>query len=160
LSTSFSFEDQALTHIIAPQKLPIRLFTLDTGRLFEETLHTQKQTEEKHQLKVEVFRPEAAAVENYIAKNGLNGFYESIENRKACCNIRKVEPLSRALKDTDIWISGLRREHSDTRGQLEITEWDAQHQLVKVYPLIDVSSEELWNFIRKNNIPYNTLHDK
>lgn len=159
-STSFSFEDQSLTHVIAREKLPVRLFTLDTGRLFEETHKIHQQTCERYGLTIGTYYPEAKKAQEYVATHGINGFYASVDNRKACCFIRKVEPLGRALKNVDIWISGLRHEHSDTRGKLGCAEWDPVHKLVKIYPLIDVKADDLWAFIRTEGIPYNPLHDK
>jgi phosphoadenosine phosphosulfate reductase len=159
-STSFSFEDQALTHVIAEERLPIRLFTLDTGRLFEETHKLHQETRDLYGLAIETFYPDAEQVQAFVAQNGINGFYNSVENRKACCHIRKVEPLKRALKGVDIWISGLRREHSESREQLGCTEWDSTHRVVKFYPLIDVGSEDLWAFIRANKIPFNPMHER
>ncbi len=159
-STSFSFEDQSLTHVIARDNLPVRLFTLDTGRLFEETHKTHQQTRERYGLPIETYYPAADKAQEYVAAHGINGFYASVENRKACCFLRKVEPLGRALKGVDIWISGLRREHSDTRGKLGCAEWDSAHNLVKLYPLIDAKADDLWNFIRAEDVPYSPLHDK
>ncbi|NDE89934.1 MAG: phosphoadenylyl-sulfate reductase [Alphaproteobacteria bacterium] len=159
-STSFSFEDQAITHVIATQKLPIRIFTLDTGRLFEETHKLHQATREKYNIIIETYVPDAAEIEAFVNKNGINGFYNSIENRKECCKIRKVLPLQRALKGVDIWISGLRREHSDVRSNLGAAEWDEGNHVVKLYPLIDVSADEVWKFIKENNIPYNPMHEQ
>lgn len=159
-STSFSFEDQALTHVIATEKLPIRVFTLDTGRLFEETHKTHQETRKRYGLDIETYFPDAKKVQEFVNKNGINGFYDCLENRKACCYIRKIEPLKPALKNTDIWISGLRREHSENRAGFDIAEWDSAHNLVKLYPLIDVGAEVLWDYIKANKIPYNELHDK
>jgi phosphoadenosine phosphosulfate reductase len=159
-STSFSFEDQVITEVIAKNKLPIRIFTLDTGRLFEEIHTVHQETRSKYGLGIETYFPDAKAVESFVARNGINGFYQSVENRKGCCYIRKVEPLERALKGTDIWVSGLRHEHSETRDALPIAEWDAAHGVAKFYPLIDVGGDELWAYIKANSIPYNVLHDK
>jgi len=159
-STSFSFEDQSLTHVIAREKLPVRLFTLDTGRLFGETHKVHQQTCERYGLAIETYHPDAEKIQEWVAVHGIDGFYTSVENRKACCALRKVEPLGRALKGVDIWISGLRHEHSDTRRELGCVEWDSIHNVVKLYPLIDVKADDLWIFIRTENIPYNALHDK
>lgn len=158
-STSFSFEDQALTHAIAKEKLPVRIFTLDTGRLFYETYRLYQQTREQYGVKIDAYYPDAQHIEEFVTKNGINGFYDSVENRKTCCAIRKVEPLNRALKGADIWISGVRNEQSDTRENLGLAEWDAAHGVVKLYPLIDVKADVLWAFIRAEKIPYNPLHD-
>lgn len=158
-STSFSFEDQAITHVIATKKLPYSIFTLDTGRLFEETHKLHQETRDKYNLAIQTYYPDAQDVEAFVAANGINGFYNSVENRKSCCHIRKVLPLARALKGVDVWVSGLRREHSDNRRNLDAAEWDEGNQVVKVYPLIDVGAEELWAFIKQNKIPYNPMHD-
>jgi phosphoadenosine phosphosulfate reductase len=159
-STSFSFEDQAITHVIADKKIPVGIFTLDTGRLFEETHTLHQTTREKYNIVIETYAPDAKHLEEYVEASGINGFYNSIENRKECCRIRKVLPLARALKGVDIWVSGLRREHSDTRSALNVAEWDAGNNVVKFYPLIDASSDDVWAFIKKNNVPYNPMHEK
>lgn len=160
LSTSFSAEDQALTHVLVQEKILARIFTLDTGRLHEETHKTHADTIAHYGVTIATYAPEAAAIEHYVAAHGINGFYNSIEQRKGCCGIRKVEPLNRALKDAQIWISGLRREHSDNRSTLKAYEWDEARQILKLYPLIDVAEDVLWGFIRTHHIPYNSLHDK
>lgn len=159
-STSFSFEDQAITHVIAGAKLPVRIFTLDTGRLFEETQTLHQKTCDTYGIAIHTFAPEAKDIQDYITKNGTNGFLKSVENRKECCRIRKVVPLARALKGADIWISGLRHEHSQTRSNLKAAEWDARDNVIKLYPLIDVTTDEVWSFIKAHNIPYNPMHDQ
>lgn len=158
-STSLSFEDQAITHVLATQKVPVRIFTLDTGRLFEETQKLHQATTDKYGIQIETFAPDAEDIKQYVAKNGINGFYNSVENRKECCRIRKVVPLTKALKGVDIWISGLRREHSDNRSNLQAAEYDARDNVIKLYPLIDVMTGDVWKFIKDNNIPYNPMHD-
>lgn len=160
-SSSFSFEDQAITHLIAHDDLPIRIFTLDTGRHFEETHKVIQATGEKYpDLEIETYYPDTDKVQDLVKRNGINGFYESLDKRKDCCYVRKVEPLKRALNGTKIWISGLRHEHSDNRENLPIAEYDSAHDLIKFYPLIDVDLEEIKTYIQNNNIPYNELHDK
>lgn len=160
-STSLSYEDQVITHLIASKNLPFRIFTLDTGRLFEETHKVAQATREKYpNIDLETFYPDAAAAQNLVKNQGINGFFESIEKRKTCCGVRKVEPLQRALKGVDIWISGLRRAHSQNREDLPIAEFDAGNNVVKFYPLIDVSDGALWDFVRAHDIPYNALHDQ
>ncbi len=160
-STSLSYEDQAITHLIASQNLDYRIFTLDTGRLFEETHKVAQATREKYpNIDLETFYPNAQSAQDLVQDQGINGFFESIEKRKACCGVRKVEPLGRALQGVDIWISGLRRAHSTGRGDLPIAELDAGHGVIKFYPLIDVDDDTVWNFVRDNDIPYNTLHDQ
>lgn len=160
-STSLSYEDQVITHLIANKNLPFRIFTLDTGRLFEETHKVAQETREKyHNINLETFYPDSSAAQDLVKNQGINGFFESIDNRKNCCGVRKVEPLGRALQGVDIWISGLRRAHSTGRGDLPIAELDEGHGVLKFYPLIDVEDETLWNFVRAHNIPYNELHDQ
>ncbi len=160
-STSLSYEDQAITHVIATHNLPIRIFTLDTGRLFEETHKVAQQTREKYpNINIETYYPDATAAQDLVKTQGINGFFDSIENRKNCCGVRKVEPLNRALQGVDIWISGLRREHSDNRGDLPLAEMDEGRGIIKLYPLIDVEEDELKAYIHDHDIPYNELHDK
>tara|TARA_B100001093_G_C26562881_1_gene899495 strand:- start:69 stop:788 length:720 start_codon:yes stop_codon:yes gene_type:complete len=160
-SSSFSYEDQVITHLIANENLLIRVFTLDTGRLFEETHKVIQATTEKYpNLEIETYYPNTDKVQDLVKRNGINGFYESLDKRKDCCYVRKVEPLNRALKGTKIWISGLRREHSDNRGNLPIAEYDPSQDLIKFYPLIDVDLDTIKTYIKTNDIPYNELHDK
>ncbi len=160
-STSLSYEDQVITHLIADQDLPFRIFTLDTGRLFEETHKVAQATRETYpNIDIETFYPDAAAAQDLVQFQGINGFFESIDNRKNCCRVRKVEPLQRALKGVDVWISGLRRAHSQSREDLPIAEFDAGHDVLKFYPLIDVDDKTLWDYVHHNEIPYNELHDK
>ena len=160
-STSLSYEDQVITHLIATGNLPFRIFTLDTGRLFEETHSVAQATRDKYpNIDIETFYPDAVAAQELVKSQGINGFFESIENRKNCCGVRKVEPLNRALEGVEIWISGLRRSHSQNRGDLPIAETDAGKGIIKFYPLIDIDDDTLWAYIREHEIPYNELHDK
>ncbi|WP_341904456.1 MULTISPECIES: phosphoadenylyl-sulfate reductase [Fluviicola] len=159
-SSSLSWEDQVLTHAIYSQDLPIRVFTLDTGRLFPETYSVIESTRQRYQKELEVYFPQSRAVENLLTEKGPLSFYESLENRKECCFIRKVEPLNRALKDVDIWITGLRADHSENRAGLELVEWDEQRRIVKINPLANWSLEEVKAYIKQYNIPYNVLQDK
>jgi phosphoadenosine phosphosulfate reductase len=159
-STSLGQEDQVLTYFIAKQKLPVQIFTLDTGRLFQETYDLLDRTIARYKVPVKIFFPEAARVEAMVNQKGPNSFYESVENRKECCFIRKVEPLNRALKGANVWITGLRAEQSDNRHDLPFAEWDEAHQLVKINPLLDWTLDQLLAFIKEQNIPYNSLHDK
>jgi phosphoadenosine phosphosulfate reductase len=152
-------EDQVLTAMIAAINPATRIFTLDTGRLFNTTLSLIGNTRERFNVNIEVLFPEASAVENMVNEKGVNLFYESVENRKLCCNIRKVVQVRRALVGMDAWISGLRREQSVTRANMNIIEWDSEFGLVKINPLISWTEEQVWEYIRKNNIPYNPLHD-
>ncbi|MFZ4056569.1 MAG: phosphoadenylyl-sulfate reductase [Ferruginibacter sp.] len=159
-STSFSYEDQAITHLIASQQLPIDIFTLDTGRLFAETYSVWNSTIEKYPIKITAYYPDALALQDWIKENGPNAFYNSVEQRKACCAIRKVVPLKRALEGKKLWITGLRAAHSPGRENLPIIEWDADNQLFKYHPLLHWSTETLIQFIREHQIPYNPLHEK
>jgi len=159
-STSFGLEDQAITHIIFSGNIPIRVFTLDTGRIFPETYSVWNNTREKYGKEVEAFSPNANAVQKMVSAKGPNSFYESVENRLECCHIRKVEPLQRALKGNEIWITGIRKEQSPNRENLSSVEWDEKNQIVKFNPLFGWSFDEVKSFIKKNNVPYNSLHDK
>jgi phosphoadenosine phosphosulfate reductase len=160
LSSSFGAEDQALTHMILSLDKDARIFTLDTGRLPYETYNVMDGTNLKYGIKVDVFFPESNAVENLYKTQGINGFYESIENRKACCYVRKIEPLKRALKDLDVWITGLRATQSVTREQMQLVEFDEENQVIKLNALLNWSEQEVWDYIKANNVPYNKLHDQ
>lgn len=159
-SSSLSWEDQVITHAIYSQELPIRVFTLDTGRLFPETYSVIESTRQRYHKELEVYFPQSQAVENLLTEKGPLSFYESLENRKECCFIRKVEPLNRALKDVDVWITGLRADHSENRAGLELVEWDEQRSIIKVNPLVNWSLEEVKEYIKLYNIPTNVLQDK
>jgi phosphoadenosine phosphosulfate reductase len=159
-STSFGLEDQAVAHLIFSRNLPVRVFTLDTGRQFPETYTTWTRTLERYKHPIEVYAPEAKPLADFLSQKGPNAFYESIENRKTCCNIRKVEPLSRALKGQQLWITGIRAEQSPNRQHMKALEWDDTHQLFKYHPLFYWSLEQVRSFVRQHNIPYNALHDK
>ena len=159
-STSLSWEDQVISHHIFANNLPIRVFTLDTGRMFPETYNVLNRTKDRYGKVIEVFFPNNESVEKLVTSKGPLSFYESLENRKECCNIRKVEPLNRALKGVEVWITGLRAEHSDNRKDLSIVEKDEQRNIIKVNPLLNWSFEEVKAEISKHNIPYNILHDK
>lgn len=159
-STSLSWEDQLITHFIFVNKLPIRVFTLDTGRLFPETYNVLNRTIARYEQPIEVFFPQSEATQELMTKKGPLSFYESLENRKECCFIRKVEPLNRALEGVECWITGLRAEHSENRQGLELIEKDEQRNLIKVQPLLNWSLDEVKAEIAKHNIPYNILHDK
>lgn len=160
LASSLGAEDQVLTHIIASVDPSVRIFTLDTGRMFAESYDLMDRTSKRYGISIEVFFPDYRQVEEMVNKKGINLFYESIENRKLCCGIRKVEPLRRAFKGLDAWICGLRREQSVTRFNIGSAEWDAGNNLVKFNPLAEWTEKQLWEYIRENNIPYHALHDK
>lgn len=159
-SSSFSEEDQVIYHAIARLKSNIEVFTLDTGRLFPETYSTWSQTLEKYHYPVKAFYPDQLALQDFVEQKGPNSFYESVENRKACCHIRKVEPLKRALQGKKVWITGIRAAHSANRHDMPMVEWDEAHQVIKVHPLLHWSGEDVKSFIKENQIPYNSLHDK
>jgi phosphoadenosine phosphosulfate reductase len=159
-STSFSFEDQVIAHEILSNNLPISVFTLDTGRLFAETYSVWSSTNAKYQSNVKAYYPDNASLETFVQENGPNAFYESVDNRKKCCFIRKVEPLKRALKGNAIWITGLRAEHSPDRNNLATVEWDEGNHIIKYNPILHWTTEQVRKYIDDNNVPYNPLHDK
>lgn len=159
-STSLSYEDQLITHYIFSQDLNISVFTLDTGRLFPETYSVLSSTLNRYKKPIQVFSPNTTKVEELVSNKGPFSFYDSVENRKECCYIRKVEPLKRALLGKTIWITGIRAEHSEGRNDMPMVEWDESNQIIKIHPLLNWSLEEVKNEINKHNIPYNPLHDK
>lgn len=159
-STSFGIEDQALTHLIAQSGREISLFTLETGRLFPETYYVWNRTLEKYKLPIKAYYPDTEAVERMVTEKGPSSFYESVENRKECCRIRKIEPLRRAIQGFEIWITGIRAEQSANREDMDNIEWDAVNNIMKIHPLFYWTLAEVENFLKKNNIPYNPLHDK
>ena len=179
-ANSLGAEDMALTDIIS--KLPlsnplpqageganeslretftnIEMFSLDTRRLPQETYDLMQEVRKRYTLPLQIYFPDAKLVEAYVAKNGVNGFYDSVDNRKACCHMRKVEPLKRALSGKKAWITGMRRDQAVTRGNLEVSSFDADHGLQKFNPLLDWTNAEVWEYLRQNDVPYNKLHDK
>lgn len=159
-ATSLGFEDQVITHMIAKQSLNIRIFTLDTGRIFPESYELIERTNARYKINIEIVFPESNDVENMVHQHGINLFYTSIEHRKLCCHVRKTKPLAKALMGLGAWITGLRKEQSVTRTGLDIVGWDSINNLIKINPLIEWSEAEVKMFIRENNIPYNPLHDK
>lgn len=159
-STSFGLEDQVITHMIASHSLRVEIFTLDTGRLFQETYDVFDLTKQKYGVPIIPYFPEHARVEQLLSEKGPNSFFQSVENRKECCFIRKVEPLQRALKDASVWITGLRAEQSASRGSMPIVEWDAQYNLIKYNPIVRWSLEEVRSYIDKNHIAINALHTR
>lgn len=160
LSSSLSIEDQMLTDLISKIDPTTRIFTLDTGRLFPETYSLIERTRTKYPITLEVFFPDASEVEKMVKDEGINLFYAGIEQRKRCCNVRKIQPLKRAFQGLEVWICGLRKEQSVTRHNMQMIEWDTQNQLIKLNPLIDFTEEQVWEYIRANHVPYNKLHDK
>lgn len=157
-STSFGQEDQVITAIIAKNELPISIFTLDTGRLFQETYDVFHRTIKKYKIAIQTYFPDAEAVENLVTKKGPNSFYDSVENRKECCFIRKVVPLTRALKGNSVWITGLRAEQSENRNDLELIEFDSNFGIIKFNPLLKWTLAEVQKYIDENNVPQNALH--
>ena len=135
-STSFSYEDQVIVHEILSNQLPVNIFTLDTGRLFAETYSVWNNTNEKYHANIHAYYPDYRLLEEFVTDKGPNAFYESLENRKQCCFIRKVEPLKRALAGNSIWITGLRAEHSPDRQDLSVIEWDETNQIIKYNPIL------------------------
>ncbi len=159
-TTSFGYEDQVITDIIFKNNFDIKVITLDTGRLFPETYKVYNSTLDKYKKPISVYFPPTEKVEEMVNKKGPFSFYESLENRKECCFIRKVIPLKRALAGNDIWITGLRASQSENRSDMQSFEWDEGNQIIKYNPLLDWSLEETIQYIKENNVPYNVLHDK
>lgn len=160
LSTSLSIEDQVVTDLLIKINPKAKIFTLDTGRLPEETYKLIDRTNYKYDIKISPYFPNATEVEELIINHGANPFYESIELRKTCCSIRKIEPLKRALNGLDVWITGLRREQSVTRSGLSFVEYDENFNIIKINPLIEWTEDQVWKYINENNIPYSELYKK
>lgn len=159
-STSFGWEDQVITDLIFSNNISIKVFTLETGRLFSETYYVWNRTLERYQKPIEAYFPDQVLLEEMVSSKGPNSFYESVENRKQCCGIRKLEPLKRALSGNEVWITGIRAEQSLNRLDMSSVEWDEQNNLIKYHPIFNWTQEEVKIYIRENNIPYNPLHDK
>lgn len=159
-STSFSFEDQAITDLIQKNVADISIFTLDTGRLFPETYSTWSRTLEHYGIAIKAFYPDEKKLQQYVTSNGPNAFYLSTDLRKSCCHIRKVVPLKKALQNHSVWITGLRAEHSQGRENLQSLEWDESNNIIKYHPLLHWTAEEVKQYINQHHIPYNSLHDK
>jgi phosphoadenosine phosphosulfate reductase len=136
------------------------VFTIDTGRLFPETCSLIDRTNQKYNTRLDVYFPKNEPVETFVKQNGINGFYESVEKRKACCKVRKIEPLLRALSSLDVWICGLRQEQSVTRTGVQAVEWDEANQLLKINPLVHWTEQEVWDYIKIHHVPFNILHKK
>lgn len=160
LSTSFSWEDQVITNLVAHNQIPIDLFTLDTGRLFPETYSTWTATLEKYGLPITAYYPNAVLLQQFVEAHGPNAFYQSVDHRKSCCYIRKVEPLKRALQNRKVWITGIRAAHSPNRKDMPQIEWDATHEVFKFHPLLHWTTEQVQAFIHAHQIPSNPLHQK
>ena len=159
-STSFGQEDQVISDFIFSNNIDIKVFTLDTGRFFEETYKVWNKTIEKYGKTIHPYFPDKDEVEKMVSEKGPYSFYESVENRKECCNIRKVKPLARALEGIDLWITGLRAEQSQARHDLGFFEYDKAFEVIKFNPLRDWKLPEVVDYLKKNVVPYNVLHDK
>lgn len=159
-SSSFSYEDQVVTHLIATNKLAVQIFTLDTGRLFAETYNVWTNTNAYYDLQVKAYYPDHGSLEPFLQEHGPNAFYTSQAHRQTCCTIRKVAPLKRALKGNAVWVTGLRAEHSPDRKASHRIAWDEHNNIIKFNPLIDWTTDEVIQFIREHHVPYNSLHDR
>lgn len=159
-ASSLAAEDMVLTDLILRHQLPIGIFTLETGRLHPETLAMLDRIKDTYGYDITPYRPQPEAVNQYVESHGLNGFYDSVEARKECCRIRKIEPLNRALAGNRSWVTGQRRAQSVTRAALAVQEDDPAHHMVKFNPLADWSEEDVWHYLRDHQVPYNPLHDQ
>jgi len=159
-ANSLGAEDMVLTDLIVEAKLPIEIFSLDTGRLPLETYDLMAAVHKHYGLKLKVYFPQAEEVESYVRQHGINAFYDSVTLRKACCYARKVEPLKRALAGKRAWITGLRAQQATTRSGLPFREYDEGNGLEKFNPLSDWTEKEVWTYIKQHAVPYNALHDK
>ena len=163
LASSLGLEDQVLTAMMASinkkNESKGRIFTIDTGRLFPECYQLIDRTNDKYDINIEVYSPEHTGIEKYVREHGINAFYQSIELRKACCQCRKLEPLRRALSTLDVWICGLRSSQAVTRSGIQVVEWDANNNLIKVNPLAHWTEGQVWEYIKAHKVPYNKLHD-
>lgn len=159
-ASSMGAEDQVVTDMIVEIDPLARIFTLDTKRLFAETYYLIEITQKHYNIKIEIFTPDFNAVEKMVREKGMDLFYESVENRKLCCTIRKKQPLKNALKGMDVWICGLRREQAVSRYATPLVEWDEENGLMKLNPLYEWTEEQVWDYIRENHVPYNKLHDQ
>ena len=159
-ANSLGAEDMVLTDIIDRYQLDIDMFSLDTGRLPQETYDLMQVVRERYKTPLRIYFPNVKQVEAYVAEHGVNGFYDSVELRKACCHIRKVEPLRRALQGKRAWITGMRSEQASTRSNLNVSAYDMDNRMQKVNPLLDWSNAEVWEYLKHYEVPYNKLHDK
>lgn len=159
-ANSMGAEDMVLTDLIERYQLDIEMFSLDTGRLPQETYDLMQIVSTKYRAPLHVYFPDVKPVEEYVAQHGINGFYDSVELRKSCCHIRKVEPLRRALAGKGAWITGMRREQAAIRAKLEYSEYDVDNQLQKFNPLLEWTEKQVWAYIKHYDVPYNQLHDR
>jgi len=159
-TTSFSMEDQVITDIICSNQLPVKIITLDTGRIFEETYNVFSRTLNRYKIEIETLHPDATELSELLKKKGPFSFYESLENRKECCTIRKVKPMKKAITCYSLWITGIRSEQSETRAKLEHIEFDESYNIIKYSPLLNWSFGDVRNYVSKNNVPYNVMHER
>lgn len=160
LSSSLGAEDQVLTDMVVKVDSTTPIFTLDTGRLFSDTYDLISRTSSKYKIKLKVYFPESNEVEEMVNAKGMNLFYNSIEDRKTCCQVRKLRPLKRAFQGLDAWICGLRADQAVTRVNTQVVEWDELNNMLKINPLVSWSEDDVWEYIKENKVPYNTLHDQ
>ncbi|OEJ99522.1 phosphoadenylyl-sulfate reductase [Roseivirga misakiensis] len=159
-SSAFGQEDQAIAHAIFKNDIDVKVFTLDTGRLFKETYELIDQTRSRYKKPISVYYPNTANVEQLVTEKGMHSFYNSVASRKECCFVRKVEPLKRALEGASVWITGLRSGQSVNREEFEQVEWDEQNKVIKYNPILDWTYDQLLDYLKENNVPYNKLHDQ
>ncbi len=160
LGSSMGAEDQVLTDMIVKLDKSVKIFTLDTGRLFPETYHLIEKTNQQYGISINIYFPDNAMVEKMVHEKGINLFYKSVDNRKECCHIRKVIPAQRALQGMKVWITGIRKDQTLSRFFNKFIEWDDSNKLIKINPLLNWTEKQVWDYIRQHNVPYNELHDK
>jgi len=160
LASSLGLEDQALTDMLRRSLPAARIFTIDTGRLFPETYSLIDRTSQRYNAPFEIYFPDYQSLEPYLLANGVNAFYNSVEKRRECCRIRKIEPLKRVLATLDAWICGLRREQSVTRTDIDVVEWDATNNLLKINPLAAWTEPQVRDYLNAHSVPYNSLHNQ
>jgi len=160
LSTSFGAEGMVLLSMMSNLVENPKLFTIDTGRNFQETYDIWDEVIKSFNVEIEVFNPSVEDIQDLIHTQGPNMFYRSVENWKKCCTARKVKPLRKALKDADVWITGLRKEQNENRSSMEFITWSEEHQVYKICPLLNWTEQVVWEYIRNNSVPYNKLHDQ
>lgn len=158
-SSSLGQEDQVLTDIIARHQVPVQIFTIDTGRLFNEAYETLERTRARYKINVDVYFPQARETQDMVNAHGPNLFYDSVQNRQLCCHVRKVEPLNRALQGAAVWLTGLRASQTDLRKHVPVVEWLSDKGIYKINPLLNWSFDEVVEYLKKYNVPYNPLHD-
>ncbi len=160
LGSSLGAEDQVLTDMLVKIDKTTKIFTLDTGRLFPESYQLIEKTNRTYQINIDIYFPDAEEVEKMVNEKGINLFYESVENRKLCCYTRKIVPSRKALKDMEVWITGIRKDQTISRFQNKHVEWDDTNNLIKINPLLHWSEKQVWDYIKSFRVPYNELHDK